>query len=207
MLHGIFLTSARMVYNCEIVSIASSLFVSVWERFAVTMLYSSHLFLIVPSVVARIIDCIFFFKWRHFVSTFAWSSTIGWSYQLESIDRSVGRSVDGAYLLGGMHIRKWRAEKNGDLELIPKIGRSLATDLRGRWAVRVNDATLLLVNENPTPDSVVLYVQGSNWQERLVENEGACDSIWQNDLKSFAFFTRVPSISVLMSFRSCCVSF
>ena len=70
-----------------------------------------------------------------------------------SIDRSVGLSVDGAYLLAGMHIRKWRAEKNGDLELIPKTGRSLATDLRGRWAVRVNDATLLLVNENPTLNS------------------------------------------------------
>jgi len=67
------------------------------------------------------------------VSTFARSSTIGdRAGSNRSVVRSVDRSVDGAYLLTGMYVRKWRAEKNTGLELIPKTGRSLATDLRGR---------------------------------------------------------------------------
>lgn len=72
-------------------------------------LYSSHLFLLVPSDVARIIDYIFFRKQRYFVSTFARSSTIG---DRAGSSRSIERSVGGAYLLAGMCARKWRAGKN-----------------------------------------------------------------------------------------------
>lgn len=43
-------------------------------------------------------------------------------------------------------------------------------------SLRASDATLLHANENPTPDSAVLYVRGSNWQERLARNEEASQS-------------------------------
>lgn len=43
-------------------------------------------------------------------------------------------------------------------------------------SLQASDATLLHANENPTLDSVVLYVRGNNSQERLAQNEEASQS-------------------------------
>lgn len=134
------------------------------------MLYSSRLFLFVSIGCCKN-------RWLYFSSNDDISydrlvSAARRSCWLEPNDRSIG----GAYLLVGMRARKWRAERNAGARVDSEDRKESGYGSTWWMSLRASDATLLHANENPTPDSVVLYVRGSNWQERLAQNEEASQS-------------------------------
>lgn len=168
------------------------------------MLYSSRLFLLVPCCkdhwvyfLQTAILCIYFCMIVHYRLLCDRASS--WS-----IDRSIGR---------WRILARWNARKKDDeqkrtqgLELILKTGKSLATDLRGEWAVRASDATLLPANENPTPDSVVLYVLyvkkiigKKDWLETKERVTQSGRMVLNCSSRAFRW--------LLMPFRSHCISF